>query len=451
MAGWHFLCLTGFQLWVIRRATLLLGESYGDFAHPFAIASFASAFTLIGLQQTVLRYTGFHAAQGQWGAVKRILLQGVAMRGGLLLAVSLGLFFHLSATNPTSRQTAAMVCLYLIAQGLFLLLAAALQGMDRFRELAGSSTLMLLATALPAKSLTGIFSMLALGYGTAAASLAAIATWTLWRRGNENQPQEAVEGVAPPVFRHLLRFSTLLSLGALFTLGSDSSPILLLRDAYPAVTYGLLALAFQLSLYPPRVNALAESLILPPMSALAQSGGAERQLSLLAAWVKRLRLMGVLVLAPLPLLLPTVLHRVFEVDHPQATLFISLMLLANLPRFLLPATSAALIARGKPLLLSVGSGAKLALDLALLLSLRGGNPIVLILALVGSALVFGQAIFALAHRELGGRLRLDGWTILAVSLGAATLLMEAEAWVMPTAWTVAAGLLGRALFRRPLR
>ena len=73
--GCHFLLLTAFQLLVMRRASIVLGEDYGAFAWLYAVASLALAFTLAV-------WGALRAAQGQ-----RFGLW--LLNGGQILAVAL--------------------------------------------------------------------------------------------------------------------------------------------------------------------------------------------------------------------------------------------------------------------------------------------------------------------------------------------------------------------------
>ena len=61
--GLHFLAIAGFQLLVIWRASVILGENYGAFAYLYATASVALAFTLIGLHGTLMRYLSMQVSR----------------------------------------------------------------------------------------------------------------------------------------------------------------------------------------------------------------------------------------------------------------------------------------------------------------------------------------------------------------------------------------------------
>jgi len=164
--GFHFLALACFQLLVLRRASMLLGQDYGLFAHLNAVAFIGLALTLLGLHETVMRYLAICSARDARATALRILLHAARLRGGLIVVTGIGLWLYLSS-NPTQWNQIIIghVCLYFALLGLLLLQHAALQGLGLYPWMAIGSASLFFGLIVQATDLASLFRMLSVGYG----------------------------------------------------------------------------------------------------------------------------------------------------------------------------------------------------------------------------------------------------------------------------------------------
>ena len=428
--GLHFLALTLFQLLVMRRASLILGKDYGDFAHLYASASIALAFTLLGLHGTLMRYLAIYAAKDSRRAAWRVVASCAKLRSSLLLLAATGLWLYLTyGTTSVVPSVVFHVCLFFILQGGLLLQHAALQGLGLYRQLAVGSFCLLLGMVAPADDLATVFRTLSVGYGCSFA-INGIFLYFYFAQRPENEPptEIQVDGL------RLTKFSLLLSLAGLCIVAADNSAIILLKDSYPPAVYSYLALALNLSLYPSRINALGEAVILPQISATLHSQGPAQTHFLFSAWVKVFRLAGPLVMLPLALMIGPFI-RVFFAEELSPSIFLaSILILGNIARIMIPASLSVVIAKGRPGMLALSNAIKLAIDLSVIFLLASQPPVVLVSALVVSWVVYVNLLYVMAQRELSIPAKWDWPTLLTVSGTVLSVLAGYHMILFPVIW-----------------
>ena len=401
---WHFVCITVLQLLVLGRASDLLGVQLGDFVYLYAIENVALTLTLLGLHATAMRFLSIASSRGHTQACVGILVRCFALRAVLVSVVAVGLYGYLTLYMEVAYRTAAAVCVMLVLHGLLLLQHACLQGLGRYGRLAMSSTFLPLGALLPATDLASFFWMFVLAFGMSL-GVNALSLSTGW--SGHRSASNSTTG-----FGNLLSFSGILSVGGILVIASENTGILLLKGAYEPVAYSVVVLALQLAIYPGRINALSEALILPQFSAAFHGRPSGRATALFQGWLRLLHVSG-LILVPLLILLIDPLFKLFFSEHLQNAIpLLSLLLVGLLARLIFPAALAVLIGAGRPGLTVLLHSGKLVVDLTVVVLLAGqGDLRWLMVALVGSYLLYGQCAYLLARRELALPLRPD-WVVL---------------------------------------
>jgi len=227
--GFHFLALACFQLLVLRRASILLGQDYGLFAHLYAVTSIGMALTLLGLHGTVMRYLAICSARDARATALRILLHAARLRGALIVVIGIGLWFYLSS-NPAqwNQVTIGHVCLFFALQGFLLLQHSALQGLGLYPWMAIGSACLFFGMTVGATDLASLFRMLSVGYGCSlVVNGVVLIFYFLKRSAQDPNLGEKVDG------SHLNKFSLTLSVTGLCIMIADNSPMSCSKNSVP--------------------------------------------------------------------------------------------------------------------------------------------------------------------------------------------------------------------------
>ena len=438
--GFHFLAFACFQLLVLRRASILLGQDYGLFAHLNAVASIGLALTLLGLHGTVMRYLAICSARDARATALRILLHAARLRGALIVVIGIGLWFYLSS-NPAqwNQITIGHVCLYFALLGLLLLQHAALQGLGLYPWMAIGSACLFFGLIVRATDLASLFWMLSVGYGCSlGVNGVVLIVYFLKRSAHDPNLGEKVDG------SHLNKFSLTLSVAGLCIMIADNSPIVLLREFSSPEMFSVLALAFNLALYPSRVNALSEPLILPEVSEAWHVGGNDQARQSFSSWVSILHLMGPLLTLPIVLGIGPFIRYFFAPELEGAMFFAMILILATVPRVISPILMSVLVGRGRPGPLALCSAIKMVIDIGFILSLRGNSPEILVVALTCSWVVFINLLTIFACQQLLLPWKLDWFVTLIVPATVATLFTGFAVPMLTAVWFV---VLGAAVVR----
>ncbi|MDY6822558.1 MAG: hypothetical protein SWH68_01985 [Thermodesulfobacteriota bacterium] len=418
----HFITLLLFQFIAMRRASFFPGQ-FSDFAYCYASINLALAFTLVGLHGALMRYLAIYAAQQDRNRCMTLIFQGLTIKMVLLLLAAIGLWLYLRLFGGgIDIQTIFWACFLLVAQGIFLLFQAIFRGLQRYEMVFIGALFLFVAYVVETDSLSELFCMITMGYLLSACVYGlALVIWNRKMSTGSSLPSFSPSNVVS--WRELIRFSLLLSIGALFVLAFDNCPIILLKDVYSESTYQLLSFTFLLTLYPARLNAMGEALILPKMSTTLHSQGIIQAGEFFAKWEKRLHLISFMVVLPLVILIKPFIGYFFSQELSKASFFASILLLGQFSRLILPVMTSVFVAAGKPYLSTFSTGLKLAVDLIIIFLLRHHSPEVLIVALLFSWLLFGQLNYWLACKVLSKPRRPDWVPIIATTGGMVLLYM----------------------------
>jgi len=438
--GFHFLAIACFQLLVLRRASILLGQDYGLFAHLYAVTSIGLSLTLLGLHGTVMRYLAICSARDARATALRILLHAARLRGALIVVIGIGLWFYLSS-NPAqwNQITIGHVCIFFALQGFLLLQHAALQGLGLYPWMAIGSACLFFGMTVGATDLASLFRMLSVGYGSSlVVNGVVLIFYFLKRSAHDPILGEKVDG------SHLNKFSLTLSVAGLCIMIADNSPIVLLKEFSSPEVFSVLALAFNLALYPSRVNALSEPLILPEVSEAWHVGGNHQARERFSSWVSILHLMGPLLMIPIVLGIGPFIRYFFAPELEGAVFFAMILILANVARVTSPILVSVLVGGGRPGLSALSSAIKMVIDVGLILLLRGNSPEILVVALTCSWVVYINLLTIFARQQLLLPWKLDWFVTLFVLLSVAILFTPIAHLVFASVWFV---FLGRAIVR----
>jgi O-antigen/teichoic acid export membrane protein len=429
--------LTAFQLLVMRRASIVLGEDYGAFAWLYAVASLALAFTLIGLHATLMRYLAIYTKQRAQRAALRVLLRCAALRTVLVAIVASGLWCYLrSRGGAMSLSVTTSVCAFFAMQGLMLLGHAALQGLGRYNALAAASLCLFLGLLTPATDLASLFQTLWIGYGCSMVFIAGVLA-VHFREARRDTATIPGEVDLPRV----AAFSFVLSIAGVCVLASDTSPVLLTQSYYAPAVYSGLALAFNLALYPARINAFSEAFAVPRFSAALADGtgpAAER----FVAWSRLLHLGSLLVMLPVVVLIGPAIRVFFAPELAPAIFLASLLMLANLARMLVPLHMSVLVAAGRPGRFAACAVVKLAVDLILIFLLRDQPAEILVVGLLASWVAFINLLHVQSRRTLRMNFGLDWMSTVFVGIAVVVVwtgyhpLLFAAVWLLLITWVI---------------
>jgi len=444
--GFHFLAIACFQLLVLRRASILLGQDYGLFAHLYAVASIGLSLTLLGLHGTVMRFLAICSAKDARATALRILLHAARLRGALIVVIGIGLWFYLSSNSAQWNQiTIGYVCLFFALQGFLFLQHAALQGLGLYPWMAIGSACLFFGMTVGATDLASLFRMLSVGYGSSlVVNGVVLICYFLRRSAHDPDLGEKVDG------SHLNKFSLTLSVAGLCTIIADNSPIVLLKEFSSPEVFSILALAFNLALYPARVNALSEPLILPEVSEAWHVGGNNQARQSFSSWVSILHLMGPLFMIPIVLGIGPFIRYFFAPELEGAMFFAMILILANVARVTSPISMSVLVGGGRPGLLALCNAIKMVIDIGLILSLRGNSPEILVVALTVSWVVYINLLTIFARQQLSLPWKLDWFVTLFVPASVVTLFTGFAVPLLTAVWFVVLGVAavrGKELLR----
>jgi O-antigen/teichoic acid export membrane protein len=365
------------------------------------------------------------------------VLRCAAVRLGLLALTGIGLAVFLRVTAPdVPAAVIVQAVLFVVVQGMALLGQAALQGLQWYTVLAVSSLSTLAALPLvPGRDLAGLLAMLWVGY------LASCLVMTGFLVARLGWGPAAVPDGGIPEGEHdvgeLVRFSLVASAAALFMQLADNAPLLLLRDAYAPAVYGALGLAFNLAVYPSRVNALTDAFLLPRLSTALHHERPARAAGIFLGSVEAVQLAGPLLLVPVILAIGPVVRWFFAPELQAAVLPAAILVAANLPRMLMPVSKAVLFAHGHPGRFVTVTAMKLVADVVTVMLLAGRRPEVLAAAMVASWVVYSNVLDVGARAELGLGPEIDWPTLASVTVVVGALVVGAERWLLVPLWLAA--------------
>ena len=437
--GLHYAIVALFQLLVLQRAAATLGAGFGSFAFLLAAERVALVFCVLGMHATVMRLLAMRADEPESTMRRRIITRSLALRLALLLAIAAGLVAYLAAdARFTTASVWAAVALVLVMHGLMLLLAAQLQGLGRYAALAGGSLGLLPALLWPTDDLASLLGMIAIGYATACAAYGAVIVAACRARDNaprNHQPRQSL-------WRPLLLDGIVLSAAAALVEFSDQAGVLLLEGIVETATYNAMAFGFLIVLYPARLTAVADAVLIPRFSALVQQGDATACDRAFDRAARDWRTAAGVVVGVALLGIDLVVRTWFDALPAMAAPFTAMLLVGLGGRMLLPVARARLIATGRMPVVLLAAGAKLAADVLILLSLHHA-PMTLAAALVAAWLVYEQALRCAAR----GRSGID-WLLISMTIALLAVLMLSPDWTPAAGAAVTVAALADAWLRR---
>jgi len=430
--GFHFLVIAGFQIFVMRRASIVLGNDYGLFAHLYALAAIGLGLTLMGVESALMKFLAICAAKNARREALSFLLRAVFLRASLILIVSLGLGTYLFySSEQWGLKVILSVCLFFSLQGLLLLQHAALQGLGKYPWLATSSCFLFFGILVPAKDLSSIFWMLSAGYACSFITNSIILTGYFIKKGDSDTGL-----MKQATWSHLARVSLILSIAGLCMTVGDNSAIILLKAKMSPEMFSVLALAFSLALYPARMNALSLSFILPKVSEVVHLGDLKQVRDHFHQWVLNFRYIGPLLLLPLLLGAGPFIRSFFAPELKTAVFYAMVLVLANIARITTPISMSILVARGRPGLFTLCNAVKAVTDIVLILFLREKTPAFLVIALTASWIFYANLIYICGRLELSLTPRPEWFITLFIPVMIGCLFTPFSLQILFATWIV---------------
>ncbi|MBI1387557.1 MAG: oligosaccharide flippase family protein [bacterium] len=269
----------GFVFYV-AVARLVGADGAGRFSLCLILGNFASLFGRLGLDNTLLRYTASSAADGDWGAARRVCREGLGLSFAASAAASLFLIataplwadgvFH----DPGMTGMIRWMTLFIIPSAMYMLTAQLLKGLKAIGQAVAVQSvwhpffaLLLAPVFAPFWGVTGVI----IAYSLAAAC-AWLAGYVIWRR---RLPEVNAEASAEINRTELLSSSLPLFWGSLLRMAIQWTPPLLLGAFAAKADVGVFSAAYRAAFLPGFILIAVNSIAAPKFAELYRLGRME--------------------------------------------------------------------------------------------------------------------------------------------------------------------------------